>query len=87
MIKELKIFLYLIVIFLFFLLLFKYYLSDNYKKHYYRTLGKTDSKILNYSKKLEILSNNTNNIINYLEKDLNNNKKKYYFFELFQKND
>ena len=87
MIKELKIFLYLIVIFLFFLLLFKYYLSDNYKKHYYRTLVKMDSKILNYTKKLETLSNNTNNIINYLEKDLNNNKKKYYFFELFQKND
>ena len=87
MIKEIKIFVYLIVIFLFFFLLFKYYLSDNYKKHSYRTLSKMDFKILNYSKKLETLPNNTNNIINYLEKDSNNYKKKYFFFELLQKND
>ena len=87
MIKELKIFIYLIVIFLFFILLFKHYLSDDYKKHSYRTLNKLDSKILNYSNNLKLLPNNTNNIIKYLEKNKNNDKKKYFFFELLQKND
>ena len=67
--------------------MFKHYLSDNYRKHSYRTINKVDYKILNYSKNLKILSNNTNNIIKYLEKGNNNNKKKYFFFELLKKND
>ena len=87
MLKELKIFIYLIVIFLSFFLLFKYYFSDNYRKHSYRIINKLDSKIFNHSNSLKILSNDTENVIKYLEKDKNSKKKKYFFLELLQKND
>tara|TARA_Y100000590_G_scaffold248209_1_gene278928 strand:- start:519 stop:782 length:264 start_codon:yes stop_codon:yes gene_type:complete len=86
MLKELKIFIYLFTIFLSFTFLFKYYFSDNYKKHSYRILNNLDSKILNQSTSLNTLSNDTKNIIIYPENN-SNKKKKYFFFELLNLND
>ena len=45
-----------------------------------------NSRIDNYSANLNVLENNTDNIIDYFENTLSNDKKKYKFFELL-KND
>ena len=87
MIKEIKIFLYLLVIFFFIFFSIKFYLSDNNKKISYRILNKFDNKIKNLSGNLDILYNDTNNIIFYVDKKKNNNKKNYFFWKLLEKND
>tara|TARA_Y100000590_G_scaffold457257_1_gene609520 strand:- start:330 stop:593 length:264 start_codon:yes stop_codon:yes gene_type:complete len=87
MIKELKVFFYLLVIAFFVTISIKIYFSDNNKKKSYRTINKLDLKIENYSKNLNILKNDTNNIIEYSSGDKNKKTKKYYFWNLLKKND
>ena len=86
MIKELKYVFYIIIIFFYIFFVTRYYFSDEHKKKSYRSLNTFDEKIINFSEKLIILENNTNNIIEYIEYDKDKNKKKYYFWELL-KND
>ena len=81
MLKELKSFFYLIFIFFFFFLSIKYYFSDEYKKKSYRSLSSIDDKLNVFTKKLIILENNTNEIIEYVEHQKDKNKKKYHFWE------
>ena len=64
-----------------------YYFSDNNKKNSYRALIENDKKILNFSTKLTLLENNTNNIVEYIEKEKNKNKKNYNFWKLISRNE
>ena len=87
MIKELKNFIFLFVIFLFIFLVGKYYFSDEYKKKSYRSLSNIDKKIQLFSQKLPILNEDTQNIIEYVKDTKTKKKKKYYFWDLLDKNE
>ena len=81
MIKEIKYLIVLIFISLFIFLTMKYYFSDNNKKNSYRSLVNIDKKIEIYSKKLPVLENDTQNIIEYVE-EASSKKKKFNFWKL-----
>ena len=87
MIKELKYFLYLLVITLSFFLSLKYYFSDDNKKNSYRSYKKVDEKIIKYSQNIILLKNNTIDIVEYVEKTIDKNKKNYNFWKLINNND
>jgi Na+/phosphate symporter len=82
MIKELKYLFFLIIIFFCIFFTLKFYFSDIHKKKLYRSLKFNNEKILSYSQKLVILGDNTNNIVEYLEKTKDKNKKNYNFWKL-----
>ena len=86
MLKELKYALFLLVIFFFIFFTVKYYFSDNNKKNSYRITKLIDEKISNYSKNLFLLKNDTNNIVEYIEKSIDKNKKDYNFWKLLNDN-
>ena len=87
MLKELKYLFFLLVISLFFFLSFKYYFSDNNKKNSYRSFKGADEKIATYSKKLILLNNDTNDVVEYVEKRIDKNKKSYNFWQLINNNE
>ena len=87
MIKELKYFLYVITIIGFIFFILNYYFSDENKKNSYRSTKIFDNKIVKYSKTLQSLESDTENIIEYPENTLNKHKKKYKFWELIIDND
>ena len=87
MIRELKYFFFILVIFIFLFLTLKYYFSDINETNSYRSLKKVDSKIELYSKNLLLLSNDTDNVVEYVEKTINKNKKNYNFWKLININD
>ena len=87
MLKELKYLFFILVISLFFFLSFKYYFSDNNKKNSYRSFKDTDEKIATYSKKLVLLNNDTNDVVEYVEKRIDKNKKSYNFWQLINNNE
>ena len=82
MIKELKYFFYLLVIFVFLFFTIKYYFSDINKKKTFRAINNLSSSIEEYSSNLKVLSNDTDNIIEYVENNSNTEKKKFYFWNL-----
>ena len=82
MLKELKYFFFILIIFIFILFIGRYYFSDQNKKNIYRSINKMDKNIEKLSKNLHVLKNDTKNIIEYVENDKNKEKKKYYFWEL-----
>ena len=87
MIKELKYFLYAITIISFIFFILNYYFSDKNKKNSYRSTKVFDSKIVKYSKTLQSLESDTENIVEYVENTFNKDKKKYKFWELIIDND
>ena len=87
MIKELKYFLYAITVVSFIFFVLNYYFSDENKKNSYRSTKVYDSKIIKYSKTLQILESDTENMIEYVENNFNKDKKKYKFWELIIDND
>ena len=87
MIKEIKYFLFLSIIFFFIFFTIKYYFSNTNKKKSYRSLTHMNIKIQNYSKDLPILEDDTKDIIEYVKDNQSKKKKKYYFWELLNKND
>tara|TARA_B110000495_G_C22432993_1_gene272524 strand:+ start:141 stop:404 length:264 start_codon:yes stop_codon:yes gene_type:complete len=87
MIRELKYLFFLVIIFLFFILTFKYYFSNLNKKNSYRSFKENDKKILIFSKNLILLSNDTNDIVEFIEKTTDKNKKNYNFWSLINNND
>jgi len=87
MIKELKYFLYVITTVSFVFIILNYYFSDENKKNSYRSTQVLDNKIIKYSKTLQILESDTENIIEYVENNFNKDKKKYKFWELIIDND
>ena len=84
MIKELKYVFYIITIFFFIFFVARYYFSINYEKKYYRSLDLIEEKIITFSNKLNILENNTIDIISYVENEKNENEKKYHFWDLLK---
>ncbi len=87
MIKELKYFLYVITIVSFIFFILNYYFSDENKKNSYRSTKVFDNKIIKYSKTLQSLESDTENIVEYVENNFNKDKKKYKFWELIIDND
>ena len=87
MIKELKYFLYAITIIGFIFFTLNYYFSDENKKNSYRSTQIFDSKIVKYSKTIQILESDTENIVEYVEITFDKDKKKYKFWELIIDND
>ena len=82
MIKELKFVFYLLIIFFFIFFIVRFYLSDE-------NIKKTNLSILNIENKIElnqdnlkILTNDTENIIEYAEKDTKEKDKNYFFWKL-----
>jgi|TARA_B100001105_G_scaffold163644_1_gene131552 uncharacterized membrane protein YvbJ len=82
MLKELKYFFSILIIFIFIFFIGRYYFSDQNKKNIYRSINKMDKNIEKLSENLHILKSDTKNIIEYVENDKNKKKKKYYFWEL-----
>ena len=87
MIKELKYFLYTVIIISFIFFILNYYFSDENKKNSYRSTKIFDTKIVKYSETLQTLESDTENIVEYIENTFNKDKKKYKFWELIIDND
>ena len=87
MVKEIKYFIFVLLILLFIFLTGRYYFSDTNKKNSYRSLSSNNQKIETYSKKLPILEDNTKDIIEYVEKSNNKKKKKFNFWKLLENNE
>ena len=87
MIRELKYFLYAITIIVFIFFILNYYFSDENKKNSYRSTKIFDNRIVKYSKTLQSLESDTENIVEYVENTFNKDKKKYKFWELIIDND
>jgi len=87
MIKELKYFLYILSIIFFIFFVGNYYFSEKNIKNSYRSINLLDKKIIKYSKNLEILESDTDNIIKYLDNNISKSKKKYKFLELLINNE
>ena len=87
MIKELKYFLYIVTIIGFIAFILNFYFSDENIKNSYRSTKIFDNKIIKYSKTLQILESDTENIVEYIENNFNKDKKKYKFWELIIDND
>ena len=79
MFKEIKYFLFILVISLFLIFTGRYYFSDTNKRNSYRSLNFIDKKIENYVKKLPVLEDDTKNIIEYVEESNASKKKKIQF--------
>ena len=86
MIKELKYLFYILFFFLFLFLNLKFYFSDTNKKNSYRSFKEIDDKIITYSQKLILLKNDTSNVIEYVEKSIDNNEKDFNFWKLIANN-
>ena len=84
MLKEIKYFIFFLFIFIFIFFSIKYYISDENKKKTFRNLSLIDKSISVYDSKLPIMSNDTDNIVKYLNNDKNTNKKKYSFWDLLK---
>ena len=82
MIKEIKYFIYLLIIILFFFLSIKYYISNDFEKKFYRTINNQKEIINKYSNDLVVLQNDTNNIIEYIDNDKNTSEKSFEFWKL-----
>ena len=87
MVKEIKYFIFVLLILLFLFLTGRYYFSDTNKKNSYRSLSSNNQKIETYSKNLPILEDDTKDIIEYVEKSNNKKKKKFNFWKLLENNE
>tara|TARA_B100000965_G_scaffold265231_1_gene224024 strand:+ start:797 stop:1060 length:264 start_codon:yes stop_codon:yes gene_type:complete len=87
MIKELKYLFFIITIFLFIFFTLKYYFSNENKKKSFRSFKQNNDKVIDYSEKLILLKNDTNNIIEYNERKIDKNKKNYNFWKLINNNE
>ena len=87
MFKEIKYFIFVLLILLFLFSTGRYYFSDTNKKNSYRSLSSNNQKIETYSKNLPILEDNTKDIIEYVEKSNNKKKKKFNFWKLLENNE
>ena len=87
MIKELKYFFYILIVFFTFFLTLKYYFSDDNIKKSYRSFKEIDEKVIKYSANLILLNNDTNDIVEYVERSIDKNKKNYNFWKLINNNE
>ena len=84
MLKEIKYFIFFLATILFIFFSINFYISDENKKKTFRNLNIIDKKISIYETKLPIISNDTDNIVSYLNNDISKSKKKYYFWDLLK---
>ena len=84
MFKEIKYFIFFLVIILFIFFSIKYYISDDNIKKTYRNLSSVDENINIYKKNLPVIFNDTDKIVKYLNNGENSNKKKYSFWNLLK---
>ena len=84
MFKEIKYFIFFLVITLFIFFSINFYVSDENKKKTFRNLSSLDKNIKMYETKLPIILNDTDNIVKYLNNDDNSNKRKYSFWDLLK---
>ena len=84
MLKEIKYFIFLFIIVFFIFFSVKYYISNENIKKTFRNLSSIDKNISVHKSKLPILSNDTNDVVKYLNNDESTNKKKYSFWDLFK---
>ena len=84
MFKEIKYFIFFLVITLFIFFSINFYVSDENKKKTFRSLSSLDKNIKMYETKLPIILNDTDNIVKYLNNDDNSNKRKYFFWDLLK---
>ena len=84
MFKEIKYFIFITIIALFLFFSGKYYFSDANKKKSYRSYNTISEKINAFAEKLPILENDTNQIIEYVERSQDKNKKKFNFWKLLE---
>ena len=61
--------------------------SDDNEKNFYRSLKNSDNKTIEYSKNLNTIEGDTDNIIEYVENTKNKDKKKYKFWDLIISNE
>ena len=87
MFKEIKYLIFLSIIFLFIFFVSRFYFSDTNIKNSYRSFNDIDNKINIYSKKLPVIKNDTDNIIEYVKNTENKKKKKFSFWELINRNE
>ena len=85
MIKEIKYFIYIFTIILFFFLKIKFYLSETNIKNTHRSINYKDENININDLDLKVLKNNTVDIIEYVDNQLDD-EEEYKFWELLQIN-
>ena len=84
MLKEIKYFIFFLVISLFIFFSVNFYISDENKKKTFRNPESIERNIEIYESKLPILPNDTDKIVKYLNNDDSSNKKKYSFWNLLK---
>ena len=84
MYKEVKYFIFILLIILFLFLTAKYYFSVTNKKNSYRSLNTIDEKINTFVEKLPVLEDDTRDIIEYVEESNSKKKKKFNFWKLLE---
>ena len=85
MLKEIKNFIYVFSIILFFFLTIKFYFSEINIKNTYRNMNYKDENININDLDLKVLKNNTVDIIEYVDNQLDD-EEEYKFWELLQIN-
>ena len=86
MIKEIKNLFYILSIFIVIFFISRFYFSDKNKKNYFKSLNQIDKKIEMNKEKIATLRSDTEDIIEYIDNNLNEKKKNYKFWELLQFN-
>ena len=84
MLKEIKYFIFIVIISLFIFFSAKYYFSDENIKKSYLSYKDIDEKIKIYVNDLPILTDNTQNIIEYVNQTNKEKKKKFNFWKLLE---
>ena len=87
MFKEIKYFIFILIICLSLFLTGKYYFSDLNIKKSFRSQNNIDKKIDLYAENLPFLKDDTKNIIEYVEQANRKKKKKFNFWELLNNNE
>ena len=86
MIKEIKYLIYILIIFFFIFFSLRFYFSENNKKNYFRSINLIDEKIKKNEANIIILPNDTKDIIEYLNENIDEDEKEYKFWELLKRN-
>ena len=84
MLKEIKYLVFIVIISIFIFFTGRYYFSDENIKNSYRSYKNIDEKVKTYYKKLPLLKNDTENIIEYVKQTDKKKKKKFNFWKLLE---